>query len=324
MAQDCSVTNTSGTIKASAPGNLMLMGEHAVLKGHRALACAVDKRIFVTLTPRADRKVTVDSALANYHSTLDELADCAELGFMVAVMRNFASQLPAGFDLTVTSEFSHTVGLGSSAAVTAATVAALLAYAGESTPLSKSAVFDQALAVVHKVQGGRGSGTDLAATIYGGVVGYTQTPRQVTSYPKVPAVRLHYVGYKMKTPDVIAKVEAASAPYPEFYSALYELMHQASLAAEQAVEQADWPVLGHWMNVYQGLLDTLGVNDGNLSEMIYNLRQQASTLGSKISGSGLGDCVLSVIDDQNTVEPLAHYDEISVAISPQGVMCEFI
>ena len=29
-------------LKVSAPGSIMLMGEHAVLFGHRALACAVD------------------------------------------------------------------------------------------------------------------------------------------------------------------------------------------------------------------------------------------------------------------------------------------
>ena len=60
-------------IKVSAPGSVMLMGEHAVVKGHWAIACAVDKYIEVILTPRSDKLINIDSQICQYSSHLDEL-----------------------------------------------------------------------------------------------------------------------------------------------------------------------------------------------------------------------------------------------------------
>ena len=47
--------------KASAPGSLMLLGEHAVLHGKPALVGALDKRITVTLTPMRHDRIEIIS-----------------------------------------------------------------------------------------------------------------------------------------------------------------------------------------------------------------------------------------------------------------------
>ncbi|SEQ59444.1 mevalonate kinase [Amphritea atlantica] len=311
-------------IKVTAPGSLMLMGEHAVLFGQRALACAVDKRIAVTLTPRADRTVTIDSALAQYRSELDQLLPSTELSFVLTAIQRQAAVLPGGFDLLIQTEFSHTVGLGSSAAVTAAVVTALQAFAGKpcSDPLI---LFKEALSVVHQVQDGRGSGTDLVAAVYGGVVGYTValpgTEPQIRALGGIPPISLFYVGYKMKTPDVLKRVEGFAAQAPQLYTGLYQLMGQTAEQAEQAVDRADWPQLGRLMNIYQGLMDALGVNDRNLAEIIYSLRSSPEVLGAKISGSGLGDCVLAL---GNPSDYRLTYEQIPVAVSAEGVTVEYL
>ena len=56
--------------EASAPGSLMLMGEYAVLKGAAALCAAIDKRIYVKLTPRNDQKIMIHSALGEFSCDL--------------------------------------------------------------------------------------------------------------------------------------------------------------------------------------------------------------------------------------------------------------
>ena len=53
----------SATIPSSAPGSLMISGEHAVLHGRHALVGAVDQRVRVMLTPRADDTIRICSAL---------------------------------------------------------------------------------------------------------------------------------------------------------------------------------------------------------------------------------------------------------------------
>ena len=300
-------------IEVSAPGSIMLMGEHAVLFGEPALACAVDVRLVVTLRPRPDRQVLIDSALGQYQGSLDNLVPMPALAFVLAVIEQYAAQLEQGFELSIRAGFSHTVGLGSSAAVTAATTAALAAHAGHST--APEDLFSIALAAVHQVQNGRGSGTDLAASLYGGVIGYSLAPCEIRPLSGLPPIVLYYCGYKMKTPDVLALVEQKAARQPALYSGVYRLMGQTTQAAERAVCEQDWTALGELMNLYQGLMDALGVCDTTQAEMIYRLRAEPGVLGAKISGSGLGDCVLAL----GHVESELPWESIPVSVAATGV-----
>jgi len=306
-------------IRTSAPGSIMVMGEHSVLFGHRAIACAVDKRIHVTLAPRKDRRVTITSALATYDSPLEQLAQEPRLSFVLYAIEQVATSVPGGFDLIIESEFSHTVGLGSSAAVTAAVVKALAEYASDT--LDQFALFERALTVVHGVQG-RGSGTDLVASVYGGLIAYTVSPRHVTALSGLPPISLFYSGYKTRTPDVLGIVEEKAKLFPDIYHDIYTLMNRTSLQAEQAITDQDWERLGALMNIYQGLMDSLGVNDMALSELIYGLRASDAVFGAKISGSGLGDCVITLGRATPVPDQIAAlYEEIPVAISQKGTEC---
>ncbi len=304
-------------INASAPGNLMLMGEHSVLEGELALALAVNYRVEVSLKPLHEPVCRIHSALAEIEFSLDQIPDLVELNFVLEVIRQLAEQLSRGFELSIKSEFSHQVGLGSSAAVTVATLAAVMRYADLDT--SKDQIFDRALRVVRTVQQGRGSGADLAASVFGGIVAYSIEPRHIEVLTGAPPITLHYVGYKMKTPDVIRRVEALRQPHPELYADLYHLMGRVTLAAKQAIQHEDWQDLGRLMNQYSGLMDALGVCDSKLAELQYRLRALPEVVGAKISGSGLGDSVITLGVDHT--EDLG-YLEIPVAVSPRGVEVE--
>ena len=305
-------------IRAKVPGSIMLMGEHSVLFGEKALACAVDKYIHLSLIPCDQRIVTIKSALADYHSDLDSLTAHPDLSFVLAGISQFADRLPSGFVLQIESEFSHTVGLGSSAAVTAGTVAVLAAYAG--LELDNDMLFDQSLSVVHQVQDGRGSGTDLVASIFGSIVSYSVAPRSIHALSGLPDISLYYVGYKTTTPVVLKKVEQLRRSNKAVYDQIYALMGQVTAEAESAVLAQDWTKLGALMNNYQGLMDALGVSDLAISDLVYRLRASENIFGAKISGSGLGDCVLALGGDSSLDLP---YEQIPVGVSEQGVSLEY-
>ena len=252
-------------IKVKVPGSVMLMGEHSVLFGEKAIACAVDKYIYIELHELPSRDVKVVSALASYESALGALEDEPRLSFVIAAIRALESDLPSGFSLTIQSEFSHTVGLGSSAAVTAGVVAALSQFAGLST--DSASLFDRSLNIVHQVQGGRGSGTDLVASIYGALVSYRVSPREIKALPVKPDISLVYAGYKTATPEVLKRVEVAAQSSSELHAQLYKLMGNLTDKAEQAALMEDWSMLGLRMNQYHGLMDALGVSDKALSEI---------------------------------------------------------
>ncbi len=303
------------TLKVRVPGSLMLMGEHAVLHSELAIALAAANYVEIALEPRADTLVRIDSELAQYTSELTRLEDEPKLSFVLAAIRQQQSKFDCGFDLKIRSEFSHTVGLGSSAAVTAGVVALLARYCGES--VEPQVLFEKALAVVHEVQGGRGSGTDLVASIFGGLVAYRVKPREIRRLQGLPPVDLYYVGYKMKTPEVIARVEAFANRAPELYQQIYQLMGQTSEAAELAINASDWSMLGQLMNTYAGLMDALGVCDKNLAQLQFRLRESAQVQGAKISGSGLGDSVIAL----GRAEPAdIGFTHIPVSVSQQGLV----
>lgn len=297
-------------INASAPGTLMLLGEHAVLHGSKALVLAVDKRIRVRLQPCSDQCVRIDSALGQYQSALELLQPDPAFSFVLAAIDSLKTRLPGGFSLQIESDFSHQVGLGSSAAVTVAVLAALNHWID---PGLKQGLFEQARAVMLSVQG-RGSGADLAAAIEGGVVEY-QLSGERRRFEPLPQIGLYYCGYKLKTPVVLERVAQAREQLPELYDQLYRLMGQCADQASHAAEVGDWLQLGRLMNVYQGLMDALGVNDARLSQMIYSLRQCDTVQGAKISGSGLGDCVISLGLPSHS----DGLDAIPVQVSPRGV-----
>lgn len=292
----------------------MLMGEHAVLHGQPAIAMAVSGRIFVQLTPRDDRQVVIHSSLGEYHSDLDELQRDQTFSFVISAIDRFKSSLPSGFNLRIENEFSDQVGLGSSAAVTAATVASLTDFSGLATDLSY--LLREAIEVVRAVQQGRGSGTDLAATLYGGLIIYDMDSQEVRCLKGSPAVDLYYVGYKMKTPDVIALVNQKANTFPDIYASIYQLMGSLTKRAEVAIRDSDWNGLGLLMNQYSGLMDALGVCDRSLADLQFTLRNQPNVCGAKISGSGLGDSVITL----GLAEPSeVNYQHIPISISPRGL-----
>ena len=279
-------------IKASAPGSTLVLGEHSVLSGEPAIVCAVDQRIHITLTPRGDRQVYIQSTLGDYTGHLDHPAPNKTHRFTFCILRLFREKLSHGFNIDIASEFSHQVGLGSSAALTAAIIAALHQFLYGTMELP--AIMETALLIINTVQG-RGSGADLAASLYGGLISYNTVPAmQVTPLNKELPLTLYYSGYKTETSEVLKQVAADTQLCPGLYKKLYALMGDCTREAIDAITREDLIHLGWCMNYYHGLLDALGVCDQKLAEINYTLRQQKAVLGSKISGSGLGDCLIAL------------------------------
>ncbi len=304
------------TIEVTAPGSLMICGEHAVLNGYKSIACAVDKFMTVKLTPRTDEQFSIKSSLGKYKSSIHEPEPHDVFQFIIAAVNLL--QPKKGFDLVIESQFSHQVGLGSSAAVTVATCTALTIFKGHK--FSHNKIFHQSVQCVLSVQG-NGSGSDLAASVYGGIVSLKirkDERRHVLPLEcPLPPIDLVYCGYKMRTHKVIEVVEQKREFFPELYDRLYKMMGKTTEEVEQSLKEGDWGKTGKLFNFYHGLMDALGVCDQKLARIAYNVRTLPDIYGTKISGSGLGDCIISLgkIDHKLTVG-----SKIDVNIAPEGVV----
>ncbi len=303
----------ASSIRASAPGTLMVLGEHAVLHGRRCLVCAVDRRMTVTAAPRTDGKLAIESQLGVASESMACLKPEGPFRFIHAAVAPLASSLPGGLTLQVESSFSDQVGLGSSAAVTVAVSAAAQALAG--IKKEPSALHADCLAAVHEVQG-LGSGADLAASIFGGMVIYRVEPRTFTPLQNFPEIVLVYSGSKMPTPEVVRLVEEKRAADPDLFEPLFDEMNESIGPAQTAIRNKDWPALGEILSTNQELMRQLGVSNDPIEEILGLLDHELGIHGAKISGSGLGDCVLGV--GQAALHNCP-YEVIPVQISPEGL-----
>lgn len=299
---------------ASAPGSLMLFGEHAVLHGRRALCAAVDQRMTVTLHPRQDRKVHIKSELGSLDGKLDTLEQVAPFTFLIAALQH--NLPPSGCDVDVRSDFSSKVGLGSSAAITVATLAAVRHW--QDKPMDLNALFLDARRVIRNVQG-RGSGADVAAATYGGIVAYRSDPVELEHLHVAPEISLWYAGYKTPTPEVIRIVDDLRAHSPDLFDRLFDAIDACTGDAIESLRKGEIDQLGRLANIHHGLQVALGTSDSRLAGLVHLLRSQPGIVGSKISGSGIGDCLIGF-----GAEGASHEDvsAIPATISLQGVHLE--
>lgn len=292
--------------KASAPGTLMLLGEHAVLQDKQALVFSIDKRITVEVTPRQDSKILLTSNLGQLELDLAEPIPVNPLTeafrFIIEAIRQLKHALTSGFRLSVTSEFPSTIGLGSSAAVTVATVAALYKLIDPSIQFSEVShscavrlqIFERAKEVIKTVQG-VGSGADAAASVFGGVILYHQKPPYILKkINQLLPVVVVYSGYKTPTPTVIRLVQKNAERYPDIFRVLYSVIDQCVIQAVANIEANDWQSLGQILTIQQGIMQALGVSTPELNRLIDSLNTESTVFGAKISGSGLGDCVVAI------------------------------
>ncbi len=272
----------------------MLTGEHAVLYGHRALVAAINRRMHVELSVLPGKlDLVIESALGDYGAPLETLPDHPKFRFMLEAVRTHRHRLPAGVGvrMRVSSEFPSEIGLGSSAAVVAATHAALLNWMDEAPP-EPMMLFEHARKTVVAVQG-CGSGADVAASVFGGLVAYTTKPA-IQSRPFQTALTAFYCGHKKTTREVVQMVEQRRLEQPERYASLFERIDACTGRAIHAVRVNDPAKLGQAMTDNQELMELMGLNTPELDAIVTLLKADEGVCGAKISGSGLGDCAVGL------------------------------
>lgn len=301
------------TVTASAPGSLMVMGEHAVLHGRHALACAVDRRVTVRASARSDGVLRVRSSLGDAEGTVQDLSGLARLPFVRESLGRVRERIPGGADIRIESDIHHMLGLGSSAAVTVATLAAARSLAGET--ISAEAIAREARDAIRSVQG-RGSGADAAASALGGLVLYRAEPWSAQVVGAGFPILAVYSGAKRPTAEVIALVEERRLREPEQFESIYDQMDEASLAGAAATRMGDAAALGRILNVGQEIMEAIGVVNEPLADIVARLRALPGIHGAKVSGSGLGDCAIGLGSAEWTD---ARYPALPVRMESRGL-----
>ena len=278
--------------KVSVPGSLMLFGEHAVLQQKQAVVTAINQRIKITLTLRSDNKINIISFLGNHSVALNKFKIIKPYDYVLTTIQKYLNKISSGFDLDIRADFASNIGFGSSAAVTVAAIAVLHEWL-YSKKIEPMALYRRAVSVVHSVQG-LGSGADVAASVFGGVISYKIGPVAIKRISdSLPLVAV-YSGSKVPTAKVVNEVKDRQKRFSKVFNDIYNTIDACSKEAIKAIKNKQWVRLGELMDIHQGLHEALGVSNYVLSELTSSLRAHSYIYGSKISGSGLGDSVIGL------------------------------
>lgn len=298
---------------ASAPGKVILLGEHAVNRAQPALAAAIDRRVRcrVAILPgdafvfarEAGRETVERAALLAGKREIDRLRADAALDALrsrfaddfFAPARYVLAHVAERYDLPAleiawASELPVGAGVGSGAAASAAmAVAAIRAAGGEPDPAEVAFLAWQGDVIAH---GGVASGLDSGASALGGVTRYTLDggPRATTGAALTLLVA--DTGVVARTAEVNTRVRHHLAERP----ALLRLFPSIGLlveAAEAALAAGDLDRLGRLLTLNQLVLEKLGVSCPEIERLI-EAALAAGALGAKLSGSGGGGIVIAL------------------------------
>ncbi|WP_405224711.1 mevalonate kinase family protein [Lentisalinibacter sediminis] len=303
---------------ADAPGKLVLTGEYAVLDGAPAIVTAVDRRAVVTVETAADCRVQArgpDIAPAAFGLTgdgrLDWHADRAAQDYrlLVAVTETLAERAPLPADRPFqirldTSAFysgADKLGLGSSAALTVALTAALCRHFGRT--------FEDGLAYEahRRLQGGEGSGLDIAASVAGGVIRFV-----VGDPPLVEPVRwpdglealFVWTGRSARTTPRVRRYRewrrspAADGPADR----LIRRAAEAAAAWQAGDTQAVLETTAAWARALDGVGEAARIDIGGGGHAELARLADGAGVVYKPSGAGGGDLGLALAGDRRRLQ----------------------
>lgn len=319
-------------ITVSAPGKLMLFGEHAVVYNRPCLVTAVDQRMKVTVEVLESPDFILDAPdvkVLHYKKSMKDIGvgDIPKgAKFVEVAVKNFldAYSFKFGLKIVTKSEFSSQFGFGSSSASTVCILKALSELSGKK--LSNKKLFDLAFQTVIDIQK-KGSGFDVAAAIYGGTIYFFTGGKIIKplNIKKLPLL-VGYSGVKADTVTLMNQVKEKSDKYPKIIEGIYNEIEKIIPLAQKALLKNDWQTVGEFMNINQGYLESLGVSTQKLSDMIYAIRDNGG-YGAKLSGAGGGDCMIALAPPtkKKIVEKAisdAGGEIISVKTNAEGVRVE--
>ena len=320
---------------ASAPGKIILFGEHFVVYDKPAILASLNKRIYVKVIRKhyeINNEIVINNELFGNKS------------YPISIFRNLKkrkiisdeyypilfitkkifneNKYKESLEFTFKSDIPYGMGLGSSAAAAVATVAALSKIFNrkvEDKKILKLAI--EAEKLVHK----NSSGADCVISAHGGLIFF----QKHTRFKKVaPKKELSFIlintGIRHSTGQLVNIVKKYQQQNPREFVDLCKTSEEITKRAARALEEGDNIMVGELMTENQRLLQKIGVSN-KIIDRIINLSSEYGALGSKITGAGGGGCILVLTEQENRENFISKirkegFECISVTLESRGLL----
>ncbi|MEW6085511.1 MAG: mevalonate kinase [Chloroflexota bacterium] len=308
---------------ASAPGKIILFGEHAVVYGRPALAVPVSQvHADVEILASDSPGILIHAPDIDLHAELNTLPSDHPVA---SVIHNFlflprTSPSPSGrgargegkfpnLEIKISSTIPVASGLGSGAAVTVAFVRALSAHLNH--PLTDEEI--NAFAYdIEKLHHGTPSGIDNTVVTYAKPVYFVKSlpspfKRGVGGEVEIFKVGAPFTivigdtGIPAPTKESVADVRKLWEADKTKWEGVFDKVGEIARSAKEKIESGDWRLLGELMNRNHTLLQEMTVSSPDLDRLV-EAAKNAGALGAKLSGGGRGGNMIALAEAEKAEE----------------------
>jgi mevalonate kinase len=282
---------------ASAPGKIILFGEHAVVYGRPALAVPVTQvhaDVDVVDSPRSG--IWIEAPDVNLHAELNTLPSDHPIA---SVIHNFLflsrlSRFP-NLEIKIVSTIPVASGLGSGAAVTVALTRALVAHLNHAMTEEEVNAFAYEIEKLHH---GTPSGIDNTVVTYARPVYFVkEQPIETFKVGKPFTIVIADTGIFAPTKESVADVRRLWMNDRSRWETVFDKIGEISFTARRAIEAGKPELLGDLMNENHAVLKALTVSSPELDQLV-EAALNAGALGAKLSGGGRGGNIIALVEPE--------------------------
>ena len=275
--------------ETTAPGKIILLGEHAVVYGMPAIAVPVSTLRACAAITAKNIPLTIRSA--DFAASANALPNPLES--MRALTLDYLQIPHPRGEIVIRSDIPIARGLGSGAAVSATLGRAIAVLLGKDIP---DDALNRLVFEVEKIHHGTPSGIDNTVVVYEKPVYFVKNQAIETLAIKQ---QLHILiadsGQASLTREAVAHVRQLY--YHRNPAQTRTILENIGLAAEQArvcIRNGDHVRLGELMTENHRQLQRLNVSSPQLDRLV-DSALAAGALGAKLSGGGLGGNMIALV-----------------------------
>jgi mevalonate kinase len=283
---------------ASAPGKIILFGEHAVVYNRPALAVPVTQvQAHVDVSASHHAGIWLNAPDISLHAELSTLSSTHALRAVVESVFQFLgiTAFPP-VNLQIQSTIPVASGLGSGAAVSVAIIRALSSMVNR--PLSNDEVNTLAYEI-EKLHHGTPSGIDNTVITYARPVYFIKSQPIETFYVGAPfTIVIGDTGVSAPTRESVGDVRKLWEADKARWETVFDQVGNIVRKAREAIEAGNMRALGPLMDANHALLQEMTVSSPELDRLVLAAKA-AGAMGAKLSGGGRGGNMIALVNPES-------------------------
>ena len=307
-------------ISVSAPGKVIISGEHSVVWGEPAFLAAINKRCWVKVKKINEKKIKIVDEILKVRAEVDssKILDFAEQRkkswqksvetggkeYFGAIKREALGLVKIGigetlmslkksegeFELRIKNEIPIGVGLGSSAALSVSLVAGLWEFFNNKQKKQQLSLINKIAYEIEKRQHGNPSGGDNTICTYGGFLVFKKKDQRITKkklkmMDRLPELLLVDTGKPVETTgEMVSAVRQKYRISNIKYQKIFKKIGKVTNMLIDSFKQSDFRELKFLIRTNEQLLEELGVVGERAKKIIRLIERSGGA--AKICGAG--------------------------------------